>query len=157
MPRFYLTTPPKSVTYVLNLLCYLCSEPAPSDVRCQMSGAVRTSVTLLVQNMGNTLLLIVYTSFVPFAVLFGQIAATFCTLSKRLSARIKLLAVRSTWPKRSRPNQTSIKSAAMGLSPTDQPAKLALRKTLSPFKLINPVGFTRRVHICEYSKSSGVP
>jgi len=29
MPRFYLTTPPKSVTYVLNLLCYLCSEPAP--------------------------------------------------------------------------------------------------------------------------------
>src|SRR5438094_10472470 len=39
MPRFYLTTPPKSVTYVLNLLCYLCSEPAPQ-------GAVRTSVTL---------------------------------------------------------------------------------------------------------------
>src|SRR5438477_7702014 len=31
MPRFYLTTPPKSVTYVLNLLCYLCSEPAPSE------------------------------------------------------------------------------------------------------------------------------
>src|SRR5438067_13296447 len=30
MPRFYLTTPPKSATYVLNLLCYLCSEPAPS-------------------------------------------------------------------------------------------------------------------------------
>src|SRR5437762_595776 len=30
MPRFYLTTPPKSVTYVLNLLCYLCSEPAPA-------------------------------------------------------------------------------------------------------------------------------
>ena len=30
MPRFYLTTPPKSVTDVLNLLCYLCSEPAPS-------------------------------------------------------------------------------------------------------------------------------
>src|SRR5881227_1703320 len=30
MPRFYLTTPPKSVTYVLNLLCYLCSEPAPT-------------------------------------------------------------------------------------------------------------------------------
>src|SRR6266446_8448376 len=31
MPRFYLTTPPKSVTYVLNLLCYLCSEPAPTS------------------------------------------------------------------------------------------------------------------------------
>jgi hypothetical protein len=29
MPRFYLNTPPKSVTYVLNLLCYLGSEPAP--------------------------------------------------------------------------------------------------------------------------------
>src|SRR5436189_68104 len=33
MPRFYLTTPPKSVTYVLNLLCYLCSEPAPFLLR----------------------------------------------------------------------------------------------------------------------------
>src|SRR5439155_26827553 len=29
MPRFYLTTPPKSVTYVLNPLCILCPEPAP--------------------------------------------------------------------------------------------------------------------------------
>ena len=30
MPRFYLTTPPQSVTYVLNLLCILCPEPAPA-------------------------------------------------------------------------------------------------------------------------------
>jgi len=29
MPRFYLTTPLKSVTYVLNLLCIRCPEPAP--------------------------------------------------------------------------------------------------------------------------------
>jgi hypothetical protein len=33
MPRFYLITPPKSVTYVLNLLCYLCSESAPEKFR----------------------------------------------------------------------------------------------------------------------------
>jgi 1,4-dihydroxy-2-naphthoate octaprenyltransferase len=48
-----------------------------SEIRDQRSGAVRTSVTLLGQNMGNTWLLIVYTLFVAFAVLFGQIAATF--------------------------------------------------------------------------------
>src|SRR5438093_7130272 len=67
------------------------------------TGAVRTSVTLLVQNMGNTLLLIVYTPFVLFAVLIGQIAATFCSLSKWLSARIKLLAATSTWPQEESP------------------------------------------------------
>jgi hypothetical protein len=33
MPRFYLTTPPQSVTYVLNLLCILCPEPAPGSPR----------------------------------------------------------------------------------------------------------------------------
>src|SRR6184192_582592 len=38
MPRFYLTTPPQSVTYVLNLLCYLCSEPAPRKiVSCELA------------------------------------------------------------------------------------------------------------------------
>ena len=38
MPRFYLTTPPQSVTYVLNLLCYLCSEPAPGKiVSCELA------------------------------------------------------------------------------------------------------------------------
>jgi hypothetical protein len=31
MPRFYLTTPLKSVTYVLNLLCIRCPEPAPKE------------------------------------------------------------------------------------------------------------------------------
>src|SRR5437764_2918640 len=36
MPRFYLTTPPKSVTYVLNLLCYLCSEPAPDQLSARL-------------------------------------------------------------------------------------------------------------------------
>src|SRR5438477_13176296 len=39
MPRFYLTTPPKSVTYVLNLLCYLCSEPAPTGPRTTVENA----------------------------------------------------------------------------------------------------------------------
>lgn len=51
-------------------------------------GAVRTSVTLLGQDMGNTLLINGYTFSVSFAVLFGQIAALFSVLSKRLSARI---------------------------------------------------------------------
>src|SRR5947207_5844467 len=38
MPRFYLTTPPQSVSYVLNLLCYLCSEPAPGKiVSCELA------------------------------------------------------------------------------------------------------------------------
>src|SRR5437763_16904219 len=38
MPRFYLTTPPKSVTYVLNLLCYLWSEPAARKiVSCELA------------------------------------------------------------------------------------------------------------------------
>src|SRR5882724_12994942 len=41
MPRFYLTTPPKSVTYVLNLLCYLCSEPAPPSPSLHSSTARR--------------------------------------------------------------------------------------------------------------------
>ena len=113
-----------------------------------IDGAVRTSVTLLVQNMGNTLLLIVYTPFVLFAVLIGQIAATFCSLSKRLSARIKLLAATSTWPKRSRPNQTSKRSPVMGLSPTLQPAKALLRKRLWPSNLIAPLVLTRLGHIC---------
>src|ERR1700730_2729319 len=121
-----------------------------SDVGSQRSegaiGAVRTSVTLLGQNIGNTLLLIVYTSFVSSAVLFG-----------RISARIKLLAERSIWPRSSRPNQTSIIFSLMGLSPTDQPAKLVLRKSLWPFTLIVPLLLTRRVNICEYSRSSGVP
>src|SRR2546423_13279466 len=112
------------------------------------SGAVRTSVTLLVQNMGNTLLLIVYTPFVLFAVLFGQIAATFGSLSKRLSARIKLLAATSIWPKRSRPNQTSKRSPVIGLSPTLQPAKALLRKRLWPSNLIAPLVLTRLGHIC---------
>src|SRR4030095_4381384 len=75
------------------------------------TGTVRTSVTLLGQDMGNTLLLIVYTSFVSSVVLFG-----------RISARIKLLAERSIWPRSSRPNQTSITFCVIGLSPTDQPA-----------------------------------
>ena len=39
-------------------------------------GAVRTSVTLLGQNIGNTMSIIVYTFCVSFAVLFGWIAAT---------------------------------------------------------------------------------
>src|SRR5438477_10899375 len=38
MPRFYLTTPPQSVTYVLILFCYLCSEPAPRKiVSCELA------------------------------------------------------------------------------------------------------------------------
>src|SRR5438552_7301829 len=65
--------------------------------------------------MGNTFLFIVYTSLVSFAVLFG-----------RISARIKLLVARSIWPSSNRPNQTSSKSSAIGLRPTDQPAKLVL-------------------------------
>src|SRR5205823_7000334 len=97
--------------------------------------------------MGNTLLLIVYTPFVLFAVLIGQIAATFCSLSKWLSARIKLLAATSTWPKRSRPNQTSKRSPVMGLSPTLQPAKALLRKRLWPSNLIAPLVLTRLGHL----------
>src|SRR5206468_887880 len=96
-------------------------------------GTVRTSVTLLGQDMGNTLLLIVYTSFVSSVVLFG-----------RISARIKLLAERSIWPRSSRPNQTSITFCVIGLSPTDQPAKLVLRKSLWPSTLINPCWHTRQ-------------
>ena len=81
------------------------------------TGAVRTSVTLLGQNIGNTMSIIVYTFSVSFAVLFG-----------RISARIKFLVTKFTWPSRRRPNQTSITSSAIGLSPTDQPPKLVLRK-----------------------------
>src|SRR5881275_2016002 len=80
-------------------------------------GAVRTSVTLLGQNIGNTMSIIGYTFSVSFAVLFG-----------RISARIKFLVAKSTWPSRRRANQTSITSSAIGLSPTDQPPKLVLRK-----------------------------
>src|SRR6266481_1541798 len=82
------------------------------------TGAVSTSVTLLGQNIGNTLLIIGYTFSVSFAVFFG-----------RISARKKFLVPKSTWPSRRRPNQTSIKSSAIGLSPTDQPPRLALRKS----------------------------
>src|SRR5882724_1840702 len=81
-------------------------------------GVVRTSVTLLGQNIGNTLSIIVYAFSVSFAGFFG-----------RISARKKLLVAKFTWPSRRRPNQTSIKSSAMGLRPTDQPPKLVLRKS----------------------------
>src|SRR5436190_50770 len=89
-----------------------------SEVRGQESGAVRTSVTLLGQNIGNTMSIISYIFSVSFAVLFG-----------RISARIKFRVAKSTWPSRRRPNQTSIKFSAMGLRPTDQPPKLVLRKS----------------------------
>ena len=89
-----------------SMLCALCF------------GAVSTSVTLLGQNIGNTVLIIGYTFSVSFEVFFG-----------RISARKKLLVPKSTWPSRRRPNQTSIKSSAIGLSPTDQPPRLALRKS----------------------------
>src|SRR5437762_6416217 len=108
-----------------------------SGVRGQTGGgAVSTSVTLLGQNIGNTLLVIGYTFSVSFAVFFG-----------RISARKKFLVPKSTWPSRRRPNQTSIKSSAIGLSPTDQPPRLALRKSGSPSRLIKPLGLTRREHI----------
>src|SRR5436305_7294040 len=89
-----------------------------AEVGAGRSGAVRTSVTLLGQNIGNTMSIIGYTFSVSFAVLFG-----------RISARIKFLVAKSTWPSRRRPNQTSITSSAMGLRPTDQPPKLVLRKS----------------------------
>src|SRR6266853_386929 len=89
-----------------------------SEVRGFIAGAVRTSVTLLGQNIGNTMSIIGYTFSVSFAVFFG-----------RISARKKFLVPKSTWPSRRRPNQTSIKSSAIGLSPTDQPPRLALRKS----------------------------
>src|SRR6266487_70485 len=63
-------------------------------------GAVRTSVTLLGQNIGNTVSIIVYSFSVSFAVFFVP---------------------KSTCPSRRRPNQTSIKSSAIGFRPTDQP------------------------------------
>src|SRR5437879_5795468 len=44
MPRFYLTTPPKSVTDVLNLLCYLCSEPAPKQTPNLPTPKLRTPI-----------------------------------------------------------------------------------------------------------------
>jgi len=52
-----------------------------------VSGAVRTSVTLLGQNMGNTMSIIVYAFSVSFAGFFG-----------RISARIKFRVAKSTWP-----------------------------------------------------------
>src|SRR5256886_2567706 len=89
-----------------------------SEIRIELGGAVRTSVTLLGQNIGNTMSIIGYTFSFSFAVLFG-----------RISARIKFLVAKSTWPSRRRPNQTSITSSAIGLRPTDQPPKLVLRKS----------------------------
>src|SRR5947207_8979969 len=120
-------------------------------------GAVRTSVTLLGQDMGNTYRVNGYTFSVLCEVLFGQIAALFIVLSKRLSARIKLLVIKSTWPSSKRPNQTSMSSALIGLSPTDHPARALLKKRRSPSSWIIPRGLTRREHIWGYSKSSGVP
>src|SRR6476659_5586166 len=43
---FYLTTPPKSVTYVLNLLCIRCPEPAPLSF-----SSFRISICLLFQRI----------------------------------------------------------------------------------------------------------
>src|SRR5207244_12589897 len=93
-------------------------QRAKSKEQRARSGAVRTSVTLLGQNIGNTMSIIGYTFSVSFAVLFG-----------RISARIKILVAKSTWPSRRRPNQTSITSSAIGLRPTDQPPTLVLRKS----------------------------
>src|SRR5436190_18973817 len=52
------------------------------------------------QNIGNTVSIIVYSFSVSFAVFFVP---------------------KSTCPRRRRPNQTSIKSSAIGFRPTDQP------------------------------------
>src|SRR6266700_2727378 len=79
-----------------------------TESREQKGGAVRTSVTLLGQNIGNTMSIIGYAFSVSFAVFF---------------------VAKSTWPSRRRPNQTSIKSSAIGLRPTDHPPKLVLRKS----------------------------
>ena len=102
---------------ILNAQCSMLN--AQCSVLCALCfGAVSTSVTLLGQNIGNTVLIIGYTFSVSFEVFFG-----------RISAREKFLVPKSTWPSRRRPNQTSIKSSAIGLSPTDQPPRLALRKS----------------------------
>src|SRR6266699_3468931 len=92
-------------------------RPENSSEKCEV-GAVRTSVTLLGQNIGNTVSIIVYSFSVSFAVFFG-----------RISARKKFLVPKSTCPSRRRPNQTSITSSAIGFRPTDQPPKLVLRKS----------------------------
>jgi hypothetical protein len=49
---FYLTTPPKSVTYVLNLLCIRCPEPAPSFAR-EFVQKVRTGFALFSRTVGK--------------------------------------------------------------------------------------------------------
>src|SRR5207237_10197407 len=47
-----------------------------------------------------------------------------------------------------RPNQTSIKSSAMGLRPTDQPPKLVLRKNGRPLLKRPASGARRRRRFC---------
>ena len=82
-----------------------------------MQGAVRTSVTLLVQYIGNTVI---------FLVTFFQLCfAVFCG---RISARKKLALAGSIQPNSKRANHTSILLSGVSLSPTLQPAKLVLRK-----------------------------
>ena len=91
------------------------------------SGAVRTSLTLLGQNIGNTISIVGYTFSVSYPVFF---------------------VAKSIWPRRRRPNQTSIKSSAMGLRPTDQPPKLVLRKNGRPLLKRPASGARRRRRFC---------
>jgi len=91
------------------------------------SGAVRTSLTLLGQNIGNTMSIVGYTFSVSYPVFF---------------------VAKSIWPRRRRPNQTSIKSSAMGLRPTDQPPKLVLRKNGRPLLKRPASGARRRRRFC---------
>ena len=121
------------------------TESPVTDAR---RGAVRTSVTLLGQNMGNTLCLII-----------GYIHLFHLQLySGGYPPEKNCSPPNPPRPSSRRPNQTSSTSAAIGLSPTDQPARLVLRKNdRSPSILIAPLAQTRRGHIWGYSRSSGVP
>src|SRR6266480_4114775 len=112
------------------------------------SGAVRTSVTLLVQNMGNTLLLIVYTPFVLFCSFnradsrhFLQFIQTAICPNKTARRDIHLAQEESA-----KPNFQAI--ACDGFESNAQPAKALLRKRLWPSNLIAPLVLTRLGHIC---------
>jgi hypothetical protein len=80
-------------------------------------GAVRTSVTLVGQYIGNTVGVSGYSLVVLFLVFFGPI-----------SARKKLAVVGSIQPSSNRANQTSICCSGDNFRPTDHPAKLELIK-----------------------------
>src|SRR6476659_872683 len=92
---FYLTTPPKSVTYVLNLLCIRCPEPAPLSF-----SSFRISICLLFQRI------IVSGNAIPYGIQSSQLygfgrsinAATNIETAIQVKMETRIMKARSRGP-----------------------------------------------------------